>query len=573
MAESKIKTLSSSGPSFSPSIIEQGLDDTMDDSPRGHVPAPGVIISGKYRVERLIARGGMGAVFAASHCVSGKKVALKWMLPALGQIKGARERFIREACATARIAHPNIVDIYDVGAEHGAVYLVMEYLRGQTLADRLASTRLDATEAVSLLMPAFRGVAAAHAHGVVHRDLKPDNIFLCCTEAGDELEPKVLDFGISKITSDEVRNLALTHSGAVLGTPYYMSPEQVRGARDVDARADVYAFGVILFEALAGQRPFEAETYNELILKIATEAPPSLGEIAPDVDPTLVAIIERAMSRDPKGRIGSVETLALMLEPFADGVRFRNSRNSARERTPTSGHYPAGTATATLTPRPAAERHLAVSQVQPQLPNATQQRARISMMAAAVVLLLCAGAGILMSQQGQLGSRDSKTTTIVHPAPTSAPTDSRSEIRAARAQSDFALQATLTDLPLAIPIEPEPAAAERTETTTNAALHGSTSPEPATRGKYGRAPTAKTARLALANRSAADRRPANANANATTTDTTTDTQAADAAPRMVTAPTKRAAVKDWDERLGTGPARPVSGQDVPAGRLDAHDFR
>jgi serine/threonine-protein kinase len=261
MGDSTFRKLSSSGPLFSASQLEQGLDQIGEDEfMPGSMPEIGTLIANKYRIEQLLARGGMGAVYAARHAVTGKLVAVKWMLPTLGQIKGARERFLREACATARIAHPNIVDIYDVGSENGSVFLVMEFLRGETFAQRMARTNLSETDAVSLLMPALRAVAAAHAHEVIHRDLKPDNIFLCCNDEGEELEPKVLDFGISKITTDEARDLALTHSGAVLGTPYYMSPEQVRGARNVDARADVYAFGVMLFEALTGQRPFEAET-------------------------------------------------------------------------------------------------------------------------------------------------------------------------------------------------------------------------------------------------------------------------------------------------------------------------
>jgi eukaryotic-like serine/threonine-protein kinase len=399
MAESKTNTLASSGavpaegseaaPANSPARSPT-RSPTMDDR-HSSIPGPGSLIDNKYRVQELLARGGMGVVYSAVHNVSGKRAALKWMLPALGQIKGARERFMQEACATARIAHPNIVDIYDVGSEQGSAYLVMEYLRGETLADRMCRQRLPVIDAIALLMPALRGVAAAHNHGVIHRDLKPENIFLCCTEHGDELEPKVLDFGISKITTDQVRDLALTHSGAVLGTPYYMSPEQVRGSRDVDQRADVYALGVILFEALTGERPFDAETYNELILKIATEPLPSIAMLNPDLDPRLIAIVERAMARDPKERFSDVKQLALALEPFAGGVRFR-SMQTLHPHASLSGDYPVGTATPTRPSPdapPAATSLPAVAVTAPPPP-----RGRAAVTTTFVALLTCAGAAV-----------------------------------------------------------------------------------------------------------------------------------------------------------------------------------
>jgi len=326
MTENNNSRTDTSSPALSPSQIERGLE-VVPEAEQAQMPSPGTVIDGKYRIDRLIARGGMGAVFAASHNVSGKKVAVKWMLPSLGQIKGARERFIREACATARITHPNIVDIYDVGADRGSVYLVMEYLHGETLADRLVRGGLTPTDVISMLIPAMRGVAAAHAHGVIHRDLKPDNIMLCTTEDGDELEPKVLDFGISKIASSEASDLNLTYNGTVLGTPYYMSPEQVRGPRWVDERTDVYAFGVILFEALTGERPFDADTYDELIVKIATGPTPKLVDRIKGIDPALTKIVEHAMARDPNERFASVEALARALERFSDGVRFRTTRS------------------------------------------------------------------------------------------------------------------------------------------------------------------------------------------------------------------------------------------------------
>ena len=206
MGEIKEGPRAISGPLGTSSELDRHADDELERTLPSNMPQPGAIIADKYRIERSIARGGMGAVYAATHLVSRKRVALKWMLPTIGSVSGARERFIREACATARIDHPNIVDIYDVGNDGSSVFLVMEFLHGETLAERFAREDIPAHEAIALLMPAMRAVAAAHAHGVIHRDLKPDNIFLCRTQEGDQLEPKVLDFGISKIANDESNN-------------------------------------------------------------------------------------------------------------------------------------------------------------------------------------------------------------------------------------------------------------------------------------------------------------------------------------------------------------------------------
>jgi serine/threonine protein kinase len=301
-------------------------DDAASTSGSGRSPKPGFVIGGKYQVEGLLGQGGMGAVYRATHAVSGKRVAVKWMLPAAGASEELAERFVREARATARIDHPNVVDVYDVGTQDGSVYLVMELLYGESLAERLDRGSLEQTEAVALLMPALRAVAAAHAQGVIHRDLKPDNIFLCEGPDGEPREPKVLDFGISKIAAgSDLRDMSLTQSGTVMGTPFYMSPEQVRGLRDVDERGDVYAIGVILYEMLTGVCPFDGETYNELILKIVTEEPTPLASLNPAVDPILTAVISRAMARNRDDRHPNIAALAADLEPFGGGVTFRAS--------------------------------------------------------------------------------------------------------------------------------------------------------------------------------------------------------------------------------------------------------
>jgi serine/threonine-protein kinase len=295
------------------------------------MPRAGDVVAGKYRIESVIGEGGMGAVFAATHMLTGKRVALKWMLPELATDEAAVQRFVREAQAAGRIDHANIVDIYDVGEHEGSTFLVMEYLQGETLAKAVDRGVLDARQVIQLLLPAMRGVAAAHKTGVIHRDLKPDNIFLCRESDGGYREPKVLDFGISKVQSSGTEaqagsNLRLTRTGAVMGTPYYMSPEQIRGSSEVDQRTDVYAFGVILYEALCGRVPFDADAYSALILEIATGTPKRPRELRPELPEALDRVVMKAMAREPGDRYQTVEALARALEPFADGVTFRVDR-------------------------------------------------------------------------------------------------------------------------------------------------------------------------------------------------------------------------------------------------------
>jgi serine/threonine-protein kinase len=286
------------------------------------MPRVGDIVAGKYRIESVIGEGGMGAVFAATHTVTEKRVALKWMRPDLVGQHGAVQRFMREAQAAGRLNHPNVVDIYDIGEHEGSPFLVMEYLQGEPLGAALERSLLSPQQVVRYLIPAMRGVSAAHARGVVHRDLKPDNIFLCKNADGSDREPKVLDFGISKVTSaDGALNPRLTRTGAVMGTPYYMSPEQLRDAAEIDERTDVYAFGVILYEALTGRVPFDAENYSALILEIATGTPKRPRQLRAEIPEGLERIVLKAMARDPDDRYANVEGLGRALEPYSRASR------------------------------------------------------------------------------------------------------------------------------------------------------------------------------------------------------------------------------------------------------------
>jgi eukaryotic-like serine/threonine-protein kinase len=278
-------------------------------------PKIGDLICGKYRITAVLGRGGMGVVFEALHRVTEKRFALKWLLPELAESPEGRRRFVREAKAASRLRHPSVVEIYDIEQERGWFFLVMELLLGESLETRLARVgALSISDGCSLLLPCMRAIAQAHAVGIVHRDLKPANLFLC-SATDERLEfAKVLDFGISRMTGDlDTSEVALTQSGALMGTPNYMAPEQLR-AGAVDHGADIYAFGVILYEAFAGRRPFSGASIGELVLKIMSDQPPPLHEVNPTIDPRVSAIVHRALERRPEDRFATMSEFARALE-------------------------------------------------------------------------------------------------------------------------------------------------------------------------------------------------------------------------------------------------------------------
>jgi len=295
-----------------------------------------MVLASRYRVVRRIGEGGMGVVLEAEHTLSGKRVAVKWLHPKMASEPDAEQRFLREARAAARVRHPNVVDVYDVLEHDGAVFLVMELLEGEPLQRVLERGRLPIPELIGLLIEAMRGVSAAHQQGVVHRDIKPENIFLARLPDRAEPVPKLLDFGISKLTEHAGGgdNLQLTLTGEALGTPMYMSYEQLQGARDIDGRADVYAFAVILYEALTGQRPYVADTFSQLLLKIATEEPLAPKKLRAEVPSQLDAVIRRAMAKDRQRRTPSVAALIAELMPFASEAAFRAQMTAQHDATP-----------------------------------------------------------------------------------------------------------------------------------------------------------------------------------------------------------------------------------------------
>ena len=275
---------------------------------------PGQIVGGNYRIDRLIGRGGMAAVWEATNQRTGKRVAIKAILGASASGAAAADMLRREALAASRVNHPNVVNIYDVVDHEGLTCIVMEMLDGEPLGAYIARKGyLGVEEAATLLLPAMRGVAAANAMGVIHRDLKPQNIFICIGSDGRLLTTKVLDFGISVVMEKALGSTLAAQVIPTHGTPAYMSPEHIQGLADIDGRADVYGFGVLFFEALTGQLPFLGEPGQELLMRIVKEPAPRVTLFRPDLPAPIVAIVERAMAKDPKDRFPG-------LDPFIDAL-------------------------------------------------------------------------------------------------------------------------------------------------------------------------------------------------------------------------------------------------------------
>jgi serine/threonine-protein kinase len=286
-----------------------------------NLPNVGHVLGGKYEIIRLLGEGGMGAVFEAENKLTHKRVAIKWLLPELSA-GSASARLLREAQAASRVRHSNVVDVYDVEREGDAIFLVMELLEGETLKHAMARRDLPMHEFIALIIPALRGVAAAHRQGVIHRDVKPENIFLAREDEYSRPVPKVLDFGISKLEERGRVQQSLTRTGNTVGTPLYMSYEQLAGDRGIDGRADVYAFGVILYEGLTGRLPFDANSLAKLVVRIATEVAPAPRSLQPEIPASLSHVVMRAIARQREERTASVEALIKELEPFATEQGF-----------------------------------------------------------------------------------------------------------------------------------------------------------------------------------------------------------------------------------------------------------
>jgi len=323
------------------------------------LPAVGEEILGKYRILRVLGRGGMGVVYAATHVELQETVAIKMLTPELIEREEVVVRFVREARAAAKIKNEHAVRVIDVGKlPDGIPYMIMEFLEGEDLEHVIAARgALPLKDAVGYIAESAIALSEAHRLGIVHRDIKPANLFLATRSNGSRVV-KVLDFGISKVANDSaLGGSGATRTEAVMGTPMYMSPEQLRSSRDVDARADVWSLGVVLYELLTGTFPFEGESLPVLYSSILGLPYKPLRERRPDLPKAIEEIMARCLEKDRDKRFGSVDEFVAALAPHADiagaGVVLGGT-NTARVG---SGNWTRGATDATLfadVPKPAA---------------------------------------------------------------------------------------------------------------------------------------------------------------------------------------------------------------------------
>lgn len=270
------------------------------------MPSPGIIVGDKYRLEEPIGEGGMATVWRAVHTTLDRAVAVKFLEAVGTHAQSLAERFLREAKLAAGIRHRHVVDIIDFGVtDEGQPFMVMEFLVGQSLADRYTDgppvTDWELLEIVAMILG---GLASVHDAGILHRDLKPENIFL--VRDSDGIYPKLIDFGVSKGFTGGDR---ITRTGAVVGTPEYMSPEQARGLKEIGPASDLFAIGVVLYEGFCGETPFESENPGDVLIRVATEDAEPLSERRPDLPAEVVSLVHLALQKDPLERFSDARSM------------------------------------------------------------------------------------------------------------------------------------------------------------------------------------------------------------------------------------------------------------------------
>ena len=315
-------------------------------------PLIGQLVGGRYTLLRRVGKGGMGVVYEADHTNLGKRVAVKLLLDKYTDDPEVVARFQREARTASSIGDQHIVEVTDAGMhDDGRSFIVMELLEGQNLAETLeACGPMPAVRAVEIVRQVLRGLGAAHAKGIVHRDMKPENVFLT-TRGGSADFAKIMDFGISKFLMSTESKVRLTATGAVIGTPVYMAPEQALALGEVDARVDLYAVGVMLYELLAGHPPFQAPSYIALVTQHLNLPPPPLGEARPDLPRALIKAVHRALEKDPARRYQTAAEMAAAI-PTVEALLAADSVSTLGS----SNEYPGLSASQTMEASPMARR-------------------------------------------------------------------------------------------------------------------------------------------------------------------------------------------------------------------------
>jgi serine/threonine protein kinase len=416
--------------------------DRVDIQPSAGTPVIkiGDILAGKYRVERVLGQGGMGVVVAARHEQLGFPVALKFMLPVAVGDPALKERFLREARAAGSLRGEHVARVMDFGTlDDGSPYIVMEFLQGSDLGEMLERVGpLPPHEAALYVLQACKAMEEAHAQGIVHRDLKPQNLFLTRRPDGSPLV-KVLDFGISKLVGNEP-SLSVTSSSAMMGSPLYMAPEQVRSAKKVDARADIYSLGVILYQLVTGRVPFPAETLGELFEALFTRATPPPRGHRPEISPELDAVIMRCLAKTPEERFEGAAQLGAALQPLTDPRRSLTSMPAVEAApaplgTPVLPATPNANATPNATPglaAPAATQASpgiglgptttsgAVSEARPEIPGVPRRGARIVWLAGAFAVVAAGVVGVVVMRGRSPEAATSATSAPTGSAPASA---------------------------------------------------------------------------------------------------------------------------------------------------------
>ncbi|MET0592654.1 MAG: serine/threonine-protein kinase [Polyangiaceae bacterium] len=328
-------------------MVDQGSGDDEQDFPS---TLPGTVIAGKYRLDGMIGRGGMGSVWSTMHLGLGQRVAVKLIAKRYAGSREARQRFDLEAKAAAQLKSRYVVQVFDNGVtEDGTPYIAMELLDGESLDHRIEKRGpVPVDQAARIIGQVGRALKRAHELGIVHRDLKPENIFLTRSEEDDAGEiAKVLDFGIAKMKTET--GSSATRTGTVLGTPLFMSPEQARGLKSVDHRTDIYSLGMVAFTMLTGQNAFSGESFGDILVAICTQPLPSLRQYAPMLSPALDAWMQKACAKEPNDRFPTIEAMIDALNVAAGTARpktgqdpFTTNQNVQARPAERSGSYGAG---------------------------------------------------------------------------------------------------------------------------------------------------------------------------------------------------------------------------------------